>query len=249
MNERPRIDLYSDTQTRPSRAMREADGERRGRRRAAQRGSDGARAMLDGCGPAWQGRGAVPSLRHHVQRDCIPNPHPARRRDHPARNQSCHALRGRRAGRALGRDVAHPARRTGHVHRRPGTRRNPRQQPALSALPSRLGREHHQSRRRRGVERGSPRRGRRRGPRARALHSHGRCAAVERGGRIGGRCLGVRSRVRLRVDRHEQGARGAGRRRARGPRTSSSRRHSGTSTSSVEPCARQASSPRPGSMP
>ena len=191
-------------------------GERRGRRRAAQRGPDGARAVLHGGGAARQGRGAVPALRDDVQRDRIPHPHPARRRDHPAREQPRPALRGRRPRRALGGDAAPAARRARDVHRRAGARGGPWQQPALPALSTGLRREHHQPRRRGGVERRRPRRDCRCRPRARALHPHGRRPADECGCGFRGARGDVRARLGLRVDRHEQGARRAGRRRARG---------------------------------
>ena len=91
-----RVNLYSDTQTKPSPRDEGRDDGGRGRRRAARRRPHGARALRPHGRAAGQGGRDVPALRHHVQPDRHPHPLPPRRRDPRPRDRAHHHQRRRR---------------------------------------------------------------------------------------------------------------------------------------------------------
>ena len=203
------INLYSDTQTRPTAAMREAMAARRGRRRAVVRRPDRQRALRAGGGAARLRGGRVPAERDDVQRDRVPAAHRARRRRGlPAPPLAPDRGGGRRAGRAVGRGAVPARRRARHVHRgRAARRAAARRRPLPAALAARVGRADHEPLRRARVAARAALRGRRGRARRRPAAAHGRRAADERGRRE--RALGrlVDRRVRHRVGRLLEGAR------------------------------------------
>ena len=78
------VNLFSDTQTRPTPAMRRGDRGGRGRRRAALRRPDGERASGARRGAARKGSRPLPPVGHDVQRDRLQAPPaPGRRRGDP----------------------------------------------------------------------------------------------------------------------------------------------------------------------
>ena len=101
------VNLYSDTQTRPSPAMRKAMAE--AEVGDEQRFEDPQVTALCSRVAALLGirGGGLPPLRHDVQRDRVPAAHPARRRrGDPAPDLAPDHRRGRRAGGVRGRDDA-----------------------------------------------------------------------------------------------------------------------------------------------
>ena len=129
------VNLYSDTQTRPTPEMRAAIAARRGRRRAAPRRPDGHRARGARRRAARpRGRG-LPAVRDDVQRDRDPAARPpGRRRDPPRPRDPSAALRGAAAPAALSGAVHDGRRRRRRAcsRRRRSTRRSARTPPATA---------------------------------------------------------------------------------------------------------------------
>ena len=175
--QRPRIDLYSDTQTRPSRAMREAMAN--AEVGDEQRNEDPTVRELCSMVAELLGKDTALFLPSGTMCNEIAYRTHTQPGDEIILHESSHSLHF---------EVGAPAALSGAMLRTlPGERgmftadqvrgaiRGRRS--ALPALAPRLGREHHESRRRGGMERRCPRRHRRGRPRARARHPHGRRAA------------------------------------------------------------------------
>ena len=101
------VNLFSDTQTRPTAGDAAGDGERRGGRRAALRRPDRERAPGAGRRAARKGGGALPAVRARcATRSRSGCTAPRRRRGDPRPHRAPGPVRGRRAGGAVGRDGA-----------------------------------------------------------------------------------------------------------------------------------------------
>ena len=164
------INLYSDTQTRPTRRDARGDGRGRGRRRAVVRGPDRQRALRAGGGAARLRGGRVPAERDDVQRDRVPAAHRSgRRRGLPAPPLAPDRGGGRRPRRAVGRRAVPARRRARHVHGgRAASCAAARRRPLPAALPARVRRADDEPRGRARVAAGAARRGRGGGARGRS---------------------------------------------------------------------------------
>ena len=211
------VNLHSDTQTRPTAAMRAAMA-------AAevgdeQRGQDPTTRELERRVAELLGHEAAVFLpeRHDVQRDRAAAAHPARRRRaDPRPHGASDRGGGGRPGGAVGRVHLSARRRGRHLHGRAAARRAARRRrPLRAALARRLGRADDATWAAGASGRSSGSRRCWRRARARPARAPRRRAADERGRRLRGARRRLRARLRHGLDRLLEGPRRPGGRRAR----------------------------------
>ena len=187
MNERPRIDLYSDTQTRPSQGMREAIAS--AEVGDEQRNEDPTVRELCSMTAELLGKDAALFLPSGTMCNEIAYRTHTRPGEEIILHETSHALHFEGgAPAALSGVMLRPLPGDRGMFTADQVRAAVRgRQPPFSALAPGVGREHHQSGWRGGVERGGNSRSRRGCSRVRTLHPHGRRTPDERRGRVGRR--------------------------------------------------------------
>ena len=209
-----KIDLYSDTATKPTREMREfmcaaeVGDEQRGEDPSVNELQEMVAEML-----GKESRIAA-AFRHNVQPDCICGTLPPGRYGSPGKERTPAAFRSRRRGGALQRNPVPCRRGQRTVYGGACGGRGPACDPLLAGLSPGRRRADHEPAGRAGLATGTDARGLRCGPRARPAAAHGRRPPVQRGRRVGNPGGGLRGNLRLSLDRSQQGPGRANRGRA-----------------------------------